>query len=225
MLRRALAAAAEQGVLISSNESSSLAATQTESSASHRDYGAIQIDDEHDEDDADDHYSMYEDTDGSLTTGGDGSYSMDDVNTISFVGKVYQKTSGFILMIANVDNLWDSPNPDQHAPIRRNKVVVLFWFFLLALAYAVERTTFKFLVDRAGPFRLFSVEMLTLCHAILLGLGMVMSALYRRKLSIKQPLGVPLVDVGCKSIGCPFSSSCLSFAFLTQVPLTSDGAT
>ena len=59
-------------------------------------------------------------------------------------------------------------------------------------------------MDRAGPFRLFSVEILTFCHAILLGLGMLVSALYRRKLSFKQPLGIPLVDVGCKFLGCHF---------------------
>jgi len=202
MLQRALDAAAEQGVLPSSAETSSITETHTQHQI--HDYGATQEDDDNDDGDDDEHYdSLYDDT--SLMTGGDGSHSIEDAPPRSFVVTAYQKTSDFIWTIANVDNLWDSPihNSDQHtthhAPSTRNTLVVLFWFFLLALAYAVERSSFKILVDRAGPFRLFSVEVLTLSHALLLGLGMMMSALYRRKLSIKQPLGIPL-DVGLMAL-------------------------
>jgi hypothetical protein len=210
MLRQALDAAVEQGVLPSSTaadaERASLSSQQSGTSRRH-DYGATLNDDENDEGDDDGQYSVYEDTDGSLTTGGDGFSTTTEEPTapISFVGKTYQKAHDFVWIIANVDNLWDSPNPDHYAPPRRNKLVVLFWFFLLALAYAVERSTFKFLVDRVGPFRLFSIEVVTFTHAFLLGMGMMLGALHRRKLNFKQPLGVPLVDVGRKFVWVSFN--------------------
>lgn len=128
--------------------------------------------------------------------------------------------SGFFL-IANVENLWDSPNPamtavaasaqQQATTRRRNYLIVLLWFFILAGAYAAERSTFKLLVDRAGPFRLFSVEMVTATHATMLGIWLLFSVFYQRENRI--PLGVPLVDVGCKfrrtfllvGFGCGFT--------------------
>jgi hypothetical protein len=97
--------------------------------------------------------------------------------------------------IANVDSLWD----DSEGNItRRNQMAVLFWFFVLASAYAGERSTFYLLVDRTGPFRLFSAVMITASHAVMLGFGMLVSAVYRRNFHFKA-LGIPIVDVGCTS--------------------------
>jgi hypothetical protein len=101
-------------------------------------------------------------------------------------------------MIADVDNLWDE---SEGQITRRNRLLVLFWFFLLATAYAGERSTFYLLVDRTGPFRLFSAVMITSCHALLLALGMLLSAIQRRNFTLKQ-LGLPIVDVGCTSPCC-----------------------
>jgi hypothetical protein len=95
--------------------------------------------------------------------------------------------------IANVDSLWD----DSKGTItRRNQLAVLFWFFVLASAYAGERSTFYLLVDRTGPFRLFAAVMITASHAVILGLGMLASTIYRRNFHFKA-LGIPVVDVGC----------------------------
>jgi hypothetical protein len=145
------------------------------------------------------------------------------------------------MLVANVENLWDSPVPTTGGmdagnggggggyPIhyrnggssaastmpsstnvaqlrRRSYLIVLFWFVVLAGGYATERSTFKLLVDRAGPFRLFSVEMVTISHAIMLGSWMVVSNIYQNRQvasndsneSSRIPLGIPLVDVGCK---------------------------
>jgi hypothetical protein len=99
-------------------------------------------------------------------------------------------------LVADVDDLWDNPEENERRS-PRSMFVVMFWFSLLAFAYAVERTTFKLLVDRTGPFRLFSVEVVTMSHALLVGLGMLLSAMYRRNFEM-MPLGIPLVDIGCK---------------------------
>lgn len=125
-------------------------------------------------------------------------------------------------LVANVENLWDSPmlnnprdaansslatpNSSSSAFRRRSYLVVLFWFLVLAGSYASERSTFKLLVDRAGPFRLFAVEMVTASHALMLGSWMILSNLYNHRhrndenSSSKIPLGIPLVDVGCKYV-------------------------
>ena len=128
--------------------------------------------------------------------------------------KTWDSIRNAFLLVANVENLWDSPVPNAGdmtttnaasvAQVRRRSyLIVLFWFFVLAGAYATERSTFKLLVDRAGPFRLFSVEMVTLTHALMLGAWMVVSRIYQsrqeRDEGSRIPLGIPLVDVGCES--------------------------
>jgi hypothetical protein len=154
--------------------------------------------------------------------------------------RAWDSIRNLFMLVANVENLWDSPAPttgDVDAgnggggggyPIhhrnagstvasmqsstnaaslrRRSYLIVLFWFVVLAGGYATERSTFKLLVDRAGPFRLFSVEMVTIAHAMMLGTWMVVSNLYHNRQvstddnneSSRIPLGIPLVDVGCK---------------------------
>jgi len=112
--------------------------------------------------------------------------------------RIWIKLKNFFFLVVDVDNLWDSPTQsNQHSTISlRNKYIVLFWFFLLALSYATERYTFKLIVDRTGPFRLFAVEVVTLSHAAMVGFGMFISCVSRRDFSM-QPLGIPVVDVGC----------------------------
>ena len=116
----------------------------------------------------------------------------------SFLSKAWKAIKGCFVLVVNVENLWDSPSQNAAPDLsRRNHYIVFFWFFILATSYASERSTFKLLVDRTGPFRLFAVQMVTFTHALMLGLGMFLSALSRKDFTIK-PLGIPVVDVGCK---------------------------
>jgi len=59
------------------------------------------------------------------------------------------------------------------AASRRHKMIIIYNFTLLALGYCAERSTFKVLVDKAGPFRLFSADVIAGFHAGVLALGMV----------------------------------------------------
>jgi hypothetical protein len=125
---------------------------------------------------------------------------------VGLVEKIWQRVKGCFFLVLNVENLWDSPSASASSSERivvpgKNHCVVLFWFFVLAASYASERSTFKLLVDRTGPFRLFTVEVITFSHALMVGMGMLISAIARKDFSMK-PLGIPIVDVGCK-----FSSS------------------
>ena len=119
---------------------------------------------------------------------------------VGLVEKTWQKVKGYFFLVLNVENLWDSPSAsslERNVVSRKNHCVVLFWFFILAASYASERSAFKLLVDRTGPFRLFTVEVITFSHALIVGLGMLISAIARRNFSMK-PLGIPIVDVGRK---------------------------
>lgn len=137
------------------------------------------------------------------------SWSDDDVDELSSLpsveaqpsrfGRAWQAIVGCCKVFADVDNLWDSPRQGRRS--RKSMLVVLSWFTMLASAYAMERVTFKVLVDRLGPYRLFTAEVIAAMHAIFVGVGMfisaLISALSQRKFELK-PLGIPLVDVGCK---------------------------
>ena len=111
--------------------------------------------------------------------------------------KIWNAMKACFFLVVNVENLWDSPTMHGPQVSRRNHLVVLFWFFILASSYASERYTFKLLVDRTGPFRLVAVEMVTFIHALLVGMGMFISACSRKDFSM-QALGIPIVDVGRK---------------------------
>lgn len=102
------------------------------------------------------------------------------------------------VVIANVENLWDTDSNVDPSNRRRNHLIVLFWFVVLAASYAGERTTFKLLSDQSGPFRIFSVEVVTATHAIMLGVFMILGRVlgYGSKLS----LGISLVDVALMAI-------------------------
>ena len=90
----------------------------------------------------------------------------------------------YLLCTTPLSDLWDSPQDSHQREAAttamvsaRRKWIVLLWFVVLATSYAGERSTFKLLVDRAGPFRLFAVEVVTAVHAILLGVSMLVYAL------------------------------------------------
>jgi CRT-like, chloroquine-resistance transporter-like len=144
------------------------------------------------------------------------------------VGYVWTNTVYFVRLVANVENLWDDPytnnwpgdgavgqtmthttsngsHPSRTLPAgalsslrRKNYLIVLFWFVVLAASYAGERSTFKLLVDRSGPFRLFAVLMLVACHAALLAIGIVISHL-TKQVTIRT-LGIPVVDVALMAL-------------------------
>lgn len=131
---------------------------------------------------------------------------------------VWERLKSSLRIIANVENLWDSDmevSPDQR---RRNQLVVLFWFFILALSYAGERSTFKLLVDRTAPFRLLTVEAVTAAHALLLGV-IVMAGYFLKSPSSKMKLGIPLTDVGVMAL---LDTLCILLVFVSgyRVPPT-----
>jgi hypothetical protein len=146
------------------------------------------------------------------------------VHKLSVLEKMWQGAKSSFTIVANVENLWDTP-PEQrqteagrsrHNTSRANSVVA-FWFIVLATSYAGERATFKILIDRAGPFRLFAAEMVTCSHAIMLGIIMIIS--YMTKQISIHSLGVPVVDVGLMAL---LDTVSLLLVFLTgyHVPPT-----
>lgn len=198
MLRQALDAAEKgqhaQTVLQPSETDALLPVTKKKAESG---YESTQVADDGSElrssDDEDDAYLLedeWQDEEGSEV-------EATDIAPSIFV-KVWAAAKSLFFLIVNVENLWDSPNGAHPVEIsRRNHYIVLFWFFVLASSYALERSTFKFLVDQSGPFRLFAVEMVTVTHALMIGLGMLISAISRKDFSMKR-LGIPIVDVGCK---------------------------
>lgn len=116
---------------------------------------------------------------------------------VGILEKIWKGIKSYFLLIVNVENLWDSPEIQGSQVSRRNHIVVLFWFFILATFYASERSTFKLIVDRTAPFRVVAVEMVMFTHALMVGIGMFISALSRKDFTM-QALGIPVVDVGRK---------------------------
>ena len=105
-------------------------------------------------------------------------------------------------VFADVDNIWDSsPRSGHRGRSRRNVMIVMTWFVVLAVSYAMERVTFKVLVDRLGPYRLFGGEVIVLTHAIFLSVSMIASAASRGRVQWK-PLGLPVMDVACRYPYC-----------------------
>ena len=192
----AAAAAAEAEVDVPDSENTSLAQDSQTASIG---YGSTSLtknqgDDDEDDDDMDS--QSYDDTQ---------SYASAEVwdERESLVQRCWAGIRECFTTIANVDDLWDD---SEGVMTQQNHWVVFFWFFILALAYAGERSTFYLLVDRSGPFRLFSAEMITSTHAVMLGLGMLVSAIHRRNFHLTA-LGIPIVDVGCTSLSISFQCS------------------
>ena len=108
-------------------------------------------DDDEDNDDEDDDEEDYLLDDQSSTR---------SLRESSLLCRSWRAIKNCFMLVVNVENLWDSPTTSQGREItRRNHLVVLFWFFVLAASYTGERTAFKLIVDRAACFRLFAVEM------------------------------------------------------------------
>ena len=115
-------------------------------------------------------------------------------------------------------------NNHLYSSTTRHRMAVIFNCILLAVAYSTERASFKILVDKAGPFRLLSAEIITALHALVLGLGMAAgkAARYfaaRNKAkngsssnqppqhhhrppdtAISKGVGVPLADLGLMAV-------------------------
>eukprot|EP00816_Leptocylindrus_hargravesii_P012275 CAMPEP_0196806044 /NCGR_PEP_ID=MMETSP1362-20130617/5908_1 /TAXON_ID=163516 /ORGANISM="Leptocylindrus danicus, Strain CCMP1856" /LENGTH=519 /DNA_ID=CAMNT_0042179329 /DNA_START=413 /DNA_END=1972 /DNA_ORIENTATION=- len=108
--------------------------------------------------------------------------------------KIMRQLKIFCMNVADVENVWDSPNVS-----RKRKVGVIFWLLALALSYATERSTFKILVDHAGPFRMFAAEAISALYATILGVTMLCKAFSHGSFECKA-LGFPLADVGVMAI-------------------------
>lgn len=59
----------------------------------------------------------------------------------------------------------------------RNSTAAIFWFVILFVSYALERCTFKLLVDRVSPYRLFYANLILFIHVLLIGLGLFLGKL------------------------------------------------
>jgi len=139
-----------------------------------------------------------------------------------FLIRLWNGIKSFVVIVANVENLWDDAQPDQGSPQqeqstirqfrRRRNAIVLFWFVVLASSYAAERSTFKLLVDRTGPFRLFSVEVVTATHCVLLLTGWFVAFLMKQNSSIS--LGISIIDVGLMAL---LDTLAMMLAFLAGV--------
>jgi len=124
----------------------------------------------------------------------------ESLRTNGYIMRAWNIIKGCCLIVINVENVWDSPHTSHGREIsRRNHFVILFWFFILAISYTAERTTFKLLVDGTGPFREFAVVIVSLTHALLVGCGILASAISRKTFTI-LPLGIPLVDVSLMAL-------------------------
>lgn len=140
-------------------------------------------------------YSSDDDDDDLLTSDeeDDDDDSIDEESTQQcyILWRIWKTIANFVRIVANVDNLWDtSPNDRVVVSSRRRKVLVLFWFVVVATSYAGERSSFKWLVDRSGPFRLVMVQLVVLTNAILMGI------LYHvQKRRRRRALGISIVDV------------------------------
>jgi hypothetical protein len=81
----------------------------------------------------------------------------------------------------------------------RHKFAVLFWFMVLALFYALERCSFKIMIDRMGPFRMvLGGEVVVALHAAITGTFMTLRWLCKKSRRITGML--PLPDIGLMAI-------------------------
>eukprot|EP00550_Attheya_septentrionalis_P002560 CAMPEP_0198287208 /NCGR_PEP_ID=MMETSP1449-20131203/6100_1 /TAXON_ID=420275 /ORGANISM="Attheya septentrionalis, Strain CCMP2084" /LENGTH=632 /DNA_ID=CAMNT_0043985131 /DNA_START=92 /DNA_END=1990 /DNA_ORIENTATION=+ len=119
-----------------------------------------------------------------------------------YARRIGRATRTCFSVLVDVDNVWDSPGMGERAA-GRNKWGALFWFVVLGTSYATERSSFKLLVDRAGPFRLFSAEVITGVHALVVGIGMLLARICRKKKPNAveaKTFGLPLADIGLMAI-------------------------
>jgi hypothetical protein len=184
----------------------SYGATSITSKTSNDFEGGIVYDDDDDDDDDDD--ASGDDDEEEYSVGADEDWDA-ETNSITdnlkrrvsnMAIRVWSLIKGCLTVVVNVENVWDSPTTSQGREIRRkNRCVILFWFFILAISYTTERVSYKLLVDRSGPFRLLAVEVVAFTHALMVGCGMLVFAIARKDFTM-QPLGIPVVDVGLMAL-------------------------
>ena len=154
--------------------------------------------------------------------------------------KLARKLRHVAVIIADVDNVWDSPensvtSNNSFNRIRRtnnnsdgrhtrssmvydvitggtstirNRTAAIFWFVVLSISYASERSTFKVMVDRVGPFRLFSAEIILGLHVLFSAIALTFWNTFWNKdekgfgssYGGGFGLGLPLADVGLMAI-------------------------
>jgi hypothetical protein len=149
--------------------------------------------------------------------------------------KFARKVRAVAVIIADVDNVWDSPENSTTSnnsfdrsrrpnsgntrastvydvitggtSTIRNRTAAIFWFAVLSISYASERSTFKVMVDRVGPFRLFSAEIILGLHVLLSSLAMLFwNVFWKTEKEFGSAygsgfgLGLPLADVGLMAI-------------------------
>lgn len=186
----------------------------------------------------DDEYEDDDDDEDDYLLEGEWREREDPDESSSVAKRAWKMLKNLIVVIANVENLYDhTPNssvpdlPNATTTRRRRNLIVFFWFVALASSYATERSTFKLLVDHTGPFRLFSVQMVTAMHASMLSAGLLFSCLSVRQAQRSQAsrnattsststtptslgLGISIVDVGLMAL---MDSVSLILAFLSGV--------
>ena len=115
-----------------------------------------------------------------------------DYTIITWMWKLLDGMKEVARVVANVDDLWDSPDgtTTTTASRRRNKSLVLFWFVVAASSYAGERSTFKLLIDRVSCYRLVAVQIVCFLHAVI-------SCCIT---NFRHALGIPMVDVALMAV-------------------------
>jgi hypothetical protein len=130
--------------------------------------------------------------------------------------KLYNLVRDAVILITDTDAVWDSPayakrprsGSIQHYTFAgekhvtfRHKVVVLFWFIVFITFYALERFSFKVMVDRMGPFRMVvAAELVLGVHGALGGAWVLLQYLCRKKKSKKRGFMIPLADIGLMAV-------------------------
>lgn len=132
------------------------------------------------------------------------------------VMKLYVLVRDAVILITDTDAVWDSPayakrprsgsiqsysfTGEKHVTFR-HKVVVLFWFIVFITFYAIERFSFKVLVDRMGPFRMVvAAELVLGVHGALGGGWALLRYLCKKKKSRKPGFMIPLADIGLMAV-------------------------
>ncbi len=95
---------------------------------------------------------------------------------------------------------------ERHVSLR-HKFGVLFWFLILAAFYALERCSFKIMVDRMGPFRMVvGGEMVVVLHAFITGTWLMMRWMLqirnrKKTVAVTNVMSMlPLADVGLMAV-------------------------
>ena len=99
----------------------------------------------------------------------------------------------YIFLFKVDEDVWGSPNVNH-----KHKIAVNVWLVAFSLGYATERSTFKVLIDHAGPFRMFAAEAITGLYAICVGFVLFTQALIDKSCFTCYGIDFPLVDIGGK---------------------------